>query len=111
MSAFCISIETDGKDTWITREPLENYATHPSHDLRQFIREAGIVGLGGAGFPSFIKLNPGIHHTVETLIINGVECEPYITCDDMLMRERAEGILDRSVKKTARQAGTPGLIE
>ena len=94
LSALCISIETDGEDTWIVREPLKDYESHPSHELRQLIREAGIVGLGGAGFPSFIKLNPGIHHTVDTLIINGVECEPYITCDDMLMRERAEGILD-----------------
>jgi len=94
LSALCITIETDGKDQWITREPLSDYTAHSSHDIRQLLRESGIVGLGGAGFPSFIKLNPGIHHTVETLIINGVECEPYITCDDMLMRERAEGILD-----------------
>ena len=94
LSALCISIETDGEDKWIEREPLKEYKTHSSHDIRQHLRESGIVGLGGAGFPSFIKLNPGVHHSVDTLIINGVECEPYITCDDMLMRERAEGILD-----------------
>ena len=94
LSALCISIETDGKDQWRKQNIVTDFKTLSQHEIRQRIREAGIVGLGGAGFPSFIKLNPGIHHAVETLILNGVECEPYITCDDMLMRERAIGILD-----------------
>lgn len=94
LSAPCITIETDGEDRWIEHTAIEDFSTLSAHEIRQLIREAGIVGLGGAGFPSFIKLNPGVHHTVETLIINGVECEPYITCDDMIMRERAQGILD-----------------
>jgi len=94
LSALCISLETDGEDCWIEHEETVDFTRLSEHDIRQKIREAGIVGLGGAGFPSFIKLNPGVHHHVETLIINGVECEPYITCDDMIMRERAEGILD-----------------
>jgi electron transport complex protein RnfC len=94
LSAPCITIETDGEDRWIERQQIADFRQHSAHELRQIIRDAGIVGLGGAGFPSFIKLNPGVHHTVETLLINGAECEPYITCDDMLMRERADGILD-----------------
>jgi len=94
LSALCISIETDGEDKWANRKPINDFTDLSEHEIRQLIREAGIVGLGGAGFPSFIKLNPSVHHHVETLIINGVECEPYITCDDMIMRERAEGILD-----------------
>jgi len=94
LSALCMTIETDGEERWIEHLPTAEFTTLSEHDIRQKIREAGIVGLGGAGFPSFIKLNPGVHHHVETLIINGVECEPYITCDDMLMRERAQGILD-----------------
>ncbi|MBL4637959.1 MAG: electron transport complex subunit RsxC [Proteobacteria bacterium] len=94
LSATCITIETDGDDRWIERQVNEDISQLNSHELRQRIREAGIVGLGGAGFPSFIKLNPGIHHHVETLILNGAECEPYITCDDMIMRERAQGIMD-----------------
>lgn len=94
LSAPCICIETDGEDRWIERTTLNDVSQLSDHDLRQRIRDAGIVGLGGAGFPSFIKLNPGIHHHVDTLILNGAECEPYITCDDMLMRERAEGIMD-----------------
>lgn len=89
----CIIIESDGEDKWGERHPLPNYEEiNPSH-LRNIIRDAGIVGLGGAGFPSFIKLNPGTHKKVETLIINGIECEPYITCDDLLMRERADDIV------------------
>lgn len=94
LSALCITLETDGKDRWIDHKGIDDFTQLSEHEIRQRIREAGIVGLGGAGFPSYIKLNPGVHHHVETLIINGVECEPYITCDDMLMRERADGIID-----------------
>lgn len=94
LSALCITIETDGDERWVERDIIENYRDLSGHELRQRIRDAGIVGLGGAGFPSFIKLNPGVHHAVDTLIINGAECEPYISCDDMLMQERAEAILD-----------------
>lgn len=93
LPAPCIVLEADGEDRWVERQPIEDYTTmSPSH-LRNIVRDAGIVGLGGAGFPSFIKLNPGTHQGVELLIINGIECEPYITCDDMLMRERADLIL------------------
>lgn len=94
LSAACITIETDGEDQWLDRQPVKNFKDMSAHEIRQIIRDAGIVGLGGAGFPSFIKLNPGVHHDVDTLLLNGAECEPYISCDDMLMRERAEGILD-----------------
>ncbi len=93
LSALCIVIEPDGEDRWQDREPVRDYASmDPSH-LRNLIRDAGIVGLGGAGFPTFIKLNPGPKRRVDTLILNGAECEPYITCDDRLMRERPEEIL------------------
>ena len=93
LPAPCIVLEADGEDRWVERQPIEDYTTmSPSH-LRNIVRDAGIVGLGGAGFPSFIKLNPGTHQGVELLIINGIECEPYITCDDMLMRERADSVL------------------
>lgn len=93
LNAPCIVMETDGEDRWTELRPHCDYdQLDPSH-LRNIIREAGIVGLGGAGFPSFIKLNPGPGKTVDTLILNGVECEPYITCDDMLMRERGQEII------------------
>ena len=93
LSAPCIVIDTDGDDRWAERPANQDYrAIDPSH-LRNMIREAGIVGLGGAGFPSFIKLNPGGGKHIDALILNGVECEPYITCDDRLMRERAAEII------------------
>ncbi len=93
MSAPCIVIATDGEDRWQKQPPVDGHYTEmePSH-LRNLVRAAGIVGLGGAGFPSFIKLNP-TGKVIDTLIFNGVECEPYITCDDMLIRERASEIV------------------
>ena len=90
----CIVIETDGKDERFTHECLkQGYQQLDPSELRNCVRNAGIVGLGGAGFPSFIKLNPG-KQQVDTLILNGAECEPYISCDAMLMRERPREIID-----------------
>ncbi len=63
--------------------------------LRERIRAAGIVGLGGAVFPSAAKLKPS--RPIDTLVVNGVECEPYITCDDALMRERPEAVIHGSL--------------
>jgi len=92
ISGPCITICNDHKDEWIEREPVaESYTRLSSHELRGIIRDAGIVGLGGATFPSAVKET---EIGIDTLIINGVECEPYITCDDRLMRERAAGILE-----------------
>ncbi len=89
LPAPCIVIETDGKDEWKECcQPTDDYRSLDPSTLRNFIRQAGIVGLGGAGFPSFIKMNPGPDRRIELLVINGAECEPYITCDDMLMRSR-----------------------
>lgn len=91
---MCIVIETDGQDEWLPMSEGEtSYQQMDPSELRNRIRDAGIVGLGGAGFPAFIKLNPGAHQ-VDTLILNGAECEPYITCDAMLMIERPRDILD-----------------
>src|SRR5690606_3940447 len=77
LTAPCVVIETDGRDEAVALEPMADWAkTDPSH-LRNRIRDAGIVGLGGAGFPAYVKLNPGPRTLVDTLIINGAECEPY----------------------------------
>ncbi|MEZ5613708.1 MAG: electron transport complex subunit RsxC [Rhodocyclaceae bacterium] len=92
LSAPCVVIEPDGEERWIERAPV-NYAAESPDALRDQLREMGIVGLGGATFPSHVKLKPGAAGRIETLIINGAECEPWITCDDLLMRERAEGIV------------------
>ena len=91
LSDICIFIENDFKDKWIERKPLgDDYNHSNSSSLRKLIRDAGIVGLGGATFPSAVKQTE-MH--VNTLILNGAECEPYITCDDALMREHAKQIL------------------
>lgn len=94
LSDLCIIIATDGKDQWCEKKPALNYRQLNPSALRNLIRDAGIVGLGGAGFPSFIKLNPGPGNTIQTLILNGAECEPYITCDEMLMQQQPRKIID-----------------
>ena len=73
---------------------MDDVFTADPADIRQRVRDAGIVGLGGAGFPTSVKLNPGPGRDVELLVINAAECEPYISCDDMLMREEAGRIID-----------------
>ena len=93
LSTLSVVIESDGKDEWIQLDAIKNYKDTTPADLRNHIRHAGIVGLGGAAFPTSVKLNPGPGHKIEFLIINGAECEPYISCDDMLMRERADEII------------------
>ncbi|WP_296754581.1 electron transport complex subunit RsxC [Thiobacillus sp.] len=89
---LCISIETDGRDEWMEHGPLDYRALAPA-DLRMRLRDLGLAGLGGAVFPSAVKLDPGATQHCPTLIINGGECEPWITCDDVLMRSRADEIL------------------
>lgn len=89
----CIVIETDGQDQWIDRQPLANPEQNTPEELLAHIQAHGIVGLGGAGFPTSIKLASAQSKPIETLILNAAECEPYITADDMLMRERAEEVV------------------
>jgi electron transport complex protein RnfC len=94
LPADCIVIETDGRDQWL--EPaagLPDYRAMEPLALLERIRAAGIVGLGGAGFPTRVKLTSG-KRAIDTLIINGAECEPYITCDQRLMRERAMEVIE-----------------
>ncbi|MGB5278851.1 MAG: electron transport complex subunit RsxC [Gammaproteobacteria bacterium] len=91
LPGLCIVIENDFQSEWIERKPVAgDYINMSSHDLRTIIRDAGIVGLGGASFPTAVKQT---EVGIDTLILNGVECEPYISCDDMLMRERADEII------------------
>lgn len=93
MSGDCLMITPDGKDEWIDLEPCLDYTQLDHATLVAKIRAAGIAGLGGAGFPAAVKLNPRANHPIDTLIINGTECEPYITADDMLMRSRADEVI------------------
>ena len=93
LSAPCVIIEADGEDKWHDIEPVGDYLSLDPKALREKIRECGISGLGGAGFPAHVKLNEGMENEVDTLIINGVECEPYITCDYRLILEKAHYIV------------------
>ena len=94
LAAPCIVIDTDGHDTWDTLpSPITDYRNTDLNTLRERIRWAGLVGLGGALFPTSVKATPPGSNTIHTLIINAAECEPYITCDDRLMREAATHIL------------------
>jgi H+/Na+-translocating ferredoxin:NAD+ oxidoreductase subunit C len=88
---LCATLIPDGKEEWIARKPFD-YRGHSPTELQHLLRMAGVVGLGGAAFPSDVKLRTG-KQKITTLILNGAECEPYITCDDMLMRERAAQIV------------------
>lgn len=92
--AMCIVIENDGQFTpapgiGVERDPdsLSN------EEILAAIKAAGIVGLGGAGFPTHVKLAPRNPEDIEYIIANGSECEPYITCDDQLMQREAKGIV------------------
>ncbi|MDI1299173.1 electron transport complex subunit RsxC [Methylotenera sp.] len=89
---MCIMLAPDGKDTWAQLQPLD-WRNTDKKVLVDSLRSSGIVGLGGATFPTHIKLRTNGKSNVHTLVINAAECEPYITCDDMLMRERAEQII------------------
>ena len=88
---LCVTLIPDGKDEWINHQGMD-YRSADESDIRLALRMAGVVGLGGAVFPSDLKLRVG-KRKIKTLILNGAECEPYISCDDMLMRERAEEIV------------------
>lgn len=86
VSSKCILIEADGKDEWFPdKQVINDYWCLSPSKIHNMILDAGIVGLGGAGFPSAIKLIPGLNHDIELLILNAAECEPYISCDEALI--------------------------
>lgn len=106
---LCITLQADGKDEWLKHEPLD-YRNMERAELIRRIAESGIVGLGGATFPTHVKLRPDAKHPVSTLILNGAECEPYITCDDLLMRERADEIIQGAMIMQTLLGSTECLI-
>ncbi|AZI50962.1 electron transport complex subunit RsxC [Pantoea agglomerans] len=95
LSELCIFLTPDGDDRWMPLDPLPDYRQHPRADIVKRIHDAGIAGLGGAGFPTATKLKGGLRG-VKTLIINAAECEPYITADDRLMQDYAAEVLEGS---------------
>ncbi|PMJ68263.1 electron transport complex subunit RsxC, partial [Vibrio splendidus] len=92
LSDVCVVIKPDGLDTWIEKNPVADFSTKTSDELLDVIRQAGISGMGGAGFPTAKKLQSGLGRT-DILIVNAAECEPYITSDDKLLQEHADEVL------------------
>ncbi|PJG84699.1 electron transport complex subunit RsxC, partial [Conservatibacter flavescens] len=93
LSETTIHLCADGEDRWIEQSPIEDFLSVEPEQLIEKIYQAGIAGLGGAAFPTAAK----IHHAekqTKLLIINGAECEPYITCDDRLMRDHPDEIIE-----------------
>ena len=90
-----ISLQPDGEDRWSEDiQEVDDPFTLAPEEIAVRVSTAGIVGMGGATFPSAVKLNLRKRYRLHTLVINGAECEPYLTCDDRLMREHPDQMLD-----------------
>lgn len=93
-NALTITIDNDGRDErHASVHAIADFRSCAPSILRERIAAAGIMGLGGAAFPTAIKLQAAAQQSARVLIVNGAECEPFITCDDMLMREHADDIV------------------
>ncbi len=89
-----VVIENDGREEWTTLKDNPDYLKLSADELKGKIKAAGIVGLGGAAFPTVVKLSPPKEKPIDTVIINGAECEPYLTADYRLMVERPSEIIE-----------------
>lgn len=88
-----ISIESDGQDGKTFSDSFRDVSNTSKQEILNLIKDAGIVGLGGAAFPAHVKLSPVPDKKINTLIINGAECEPFLTCDQALMLEKPKEII------------------
>ncbi len=90
-----VVIESDGKDEWVGGlKETSDYLTLSAEELRKLVQDAGIVGMGGATFPTHVKLSPPKEKPIDVLILNGAECEPYLTSDHRLMLEKSREIIE-----------------
>jgi len=90
-----VLIDSDAKDEKAyNQDSTKNIANQSPDDIVDAVRSAGIVGLGGAAFPSHVKLTPPKEKRIDTFILNGAECEPYLTCDDRIMQEKPKEVLE-----------------
>ncbi len=110
LSQLTIILEPDGKDEWVELPPpIADPFTVDAHTIHLRVAESGIVGMGGAAFPSAVKLTLGTQKKLDTLLLNGAECEPYLTCDDRLMREYADEVID-GARIMAHALGAPRVL-
>jgi electron transport complex protein RnfC len=102
LSVATLTIDSDGEDRWLDAAEVTDPFALPPEEIAERVGAAGIVGLGGAAFPAAVKLNLSRRSQVRTLIMNGGECEPYLTCDDRLMRDRKSTRLNSSHRYISR---------
>ena len=93
-NALAIEITSDGKDQWVELVDEPDYLSLSAEELKKRINDAGICGMGGAGFPTHVKLSPPNDVKIDTVVLNGVECEPYLTSDYRLMIEKGKEIVE-----------------
>ena len=109
LSVHTITLQPDGKDQWVELHPVADPFTLEPGEIATRVAAAGIVGMGGATFPSAVKLNLRNRYPLHTLVINGAECEPYLTCDDRVMREYSAHIID-GIRIMAYALGVENII-
>ena len=88
-----IEITSDDQDEWVQLVDEADFMNLSPSEMKERVAAAGICGMGGAGFPTVVKLSPPEDKPIDTVILNGVECEPYLTADYRLMLERGEDII------------------
>lgn len=109
---LAIEITGDGSDRWVELVDEPGFMELGADELKKRIAEAGICGMGGAGFPTSVKLSPPPEKKIDTVILNGVECEPFLTSDHRLMLEQSSEILQGLkvlIKVTGAQKGVIGI--
>jgi Na+-translocating ferredoxin:NAD+ oxidoreductase subunit C len=94
VNGMCIVIENDGEDRPVDMQGIADWQSAEADTLKQKIAEAGIVGMGGATFPTHVKLSPPKDKPVDAVILNGAECEPMLTADHRLMLERPADVVE-----------------
>jgi electron transport complex protein RnfC len=105
----CLTLVPDGRDNWMDPEPLDDWADIDRGALIDHLRAMGLTGLGGAMFPTAAKLR-GDWPSIDTLIVNGAECEPWISCDEMLMRTAPEKVISGALVLARAVGATQVLI-
>ncbi len=89
-----VVIENDKQESWVELSETQDYLSLPPDEIKKKIRDAGIVGMGGAAFPTAVKLSPPKEKPIDVVILNGAECEPYLTADYRLMLEKPKEIIE-----------------
>ena len=108
MELPCITIESDGSDRTEFMEPLDPFSCDSKTALER-IKDAGIVGMGGASFPTHVKLNPPSDKKINYVLLNAAECEPYLTIDERTLQEDSEKVVD-GLSIVLKLTGGEGII-